>query len=157
MTDAGLQLDGVVSGGIATAATSTPTSFNSDFETSSGWTFTETTAGYGSGYITNGSIWGNPIAPSGLQTVVLRGAMSQTVSGFAPGVPYSLSFYAAQRPSLGGQTVQIKLDSTVIGTVTPDSTDYKLYRLPDFIPGAGSHVISISCQVSGDKAIFSRT
>ncbi|MFM7318143.1 MAG: LamG domain-containing protein, partial [bacterium] len=51
MADTDHKLDGTVIGGITTAATQTPASFYADFETSSGWSFTETTAGLGSTYV----------------------------------------------------------------------------------------------------------
>ena len=154
MMDVDHQLDGTVYGGISSVPTTSLASFNADFETGSGWAFTETTAGYGSFIVPNGSVYGNPIAPSGMQAVMLRGAMAQTVSGFTAGVPYTLSFYAAQRAGFANQTVQIKMDNTVIGTITPDSIDYKLYRLSDFIPGAGPHVLTFTSQNSGDRTIF---
>ena len=154
MMDVDHQLDGTVYGGISSVPTTSMASFNADFETGSGWAFTETTAGYGSFIVPNGSVYGNPISPGGMQAVMLRGAMSQTISGFTAGVPYTLSFYAAQRAGFANQTVQIKMDNTVIGTITPDSIDYKLYRLSDFIPGAGPHVLTFTSQNSGDRSIF---
>jgi hypothetical protein len=150
MTDVDQNLDGIVQGGITSVSTFAPsTSLNFDFETDSAWTNAE--------YLQNGDTnWWNPIAPYGNRAMIVRfNTKSQTITGFKPGVPYTLSFYAAQRSgSYGGQTLQFKLDGNVIGTVTPDSDSYKLYRLPDFITDAGSHLLEIVPAVSGDRSAY---
>ena len=151
MKDAGLQLDGFVNSGIASVSTSKPVAFNTDFETNSGWIWDNL-------YVNYGDLWKAPIAPSGTRAMVAGYTTnSQTITGFKPGQPYTLSFYAAQPSgSAYGQTIQIKLDNMLIGTVTPDSTNYKLYKLPDFITDAGSHVLSIvpTLGLDGTKYLF---
>src|ERR1035437_4488653 len=63
------------------------------------WTFSGST-GNGSRLIGNGSAFLNPNAPQGVQAAFVQehGTISQAISGFTPGTPYMISFFAAERP-----------------------------------------------------------
>jgi hypothetical protein len=88
----------------------------------------------------------NPNAPSGVQVAFLQGAgsMSQSVSLTAG--TYSIGFQAAQ----GGtaqthyQEIQVLVDGSQVGLVTPAGTSYALYQTPTFTVTAGTHTIQLA-------------
>jgi hypothetical protein len=108
---------------------------------SSPWTFSD-----GSGVAGNGSGFtdGNPDAPQGTQVAFLQGygSASQPVT-FDAGT-YSISFLAAQRQNVqySSQTFEVLIDDTVVGTYTPESTNYTGYATASFTVKAGSHTIT---------------
>jgi hypothetical protein len=86
---------------------------------------------------------GNPSAPDGTQVAFLKNnaAMSQSVylaAGF-----YNLSFMAAQRDKSQTQyqSLQIWVDSQLVGTITPTGTTYGTYQTSNFTVAAGLHAI----------------
>ena len=65
---------------------------------SASWVFSGA-SGSGSGLIANGSGFGNPNAPQGVQAAFLQsyGSISQMLYGFTPGTTYTITYSAAQR------------------------------------------------------------
>jgi hypothetical protein len=100
----------------------------------------------GSGVAGNGSGFtaGNPDAPQDTQVAFLQGygTASQSVT-FAAGT-YSLSFLAAQRGNVqySSQTIQVRVDGSVVGTFTPPGTSYSAYNTAGFTVAAGAHTIA---------------
>ncbi len=97
-------------------------------------------AGNGSGFTA-----GNPNAPQGSQVAFLQaaGTISQVVN-FATAGSYLIGVSAAQRGNKGtsNEEVQVLVDGTVAGTVTPASTSYATYTTASFNVTAGSHTIT---------------
>ena len=112
--------------------------------TGSAWSFNG-----GSGLAGNGSnfTFGNPNAPQGTQVAFLQftGSMSQSVN-FATTGSYQISFSAAQRGNFGTskEEVQVLVDGTVVGTITPTGTSYATYTTASFNVTAGSHTITFA-------------
>jgi hypothetical protein len=81
----------------------------------------------GSGLVGNGSAFGNPTAPQGVQAAFVQefGTISQAISGFTPGVTYTISFSAAERIS-SAQSWNVTVNGAVIASFNPQSsaTDY---------------------------------
>ena len=102
----------------------------------------------GAGVGANGSAFtaGNPSAPEGIQVAFLQGNgnMIQTIDMNA-GV-YSLSFEAAQRGAANkySQEIQVLVDGSPVGTVTPVNTDYTSYRTSIFSLTAGLHTVEFA-------------
>ncbi len=63
---------------------------------------------------------------------------------FAAAGSYLISFSAAQRGNFGtsNETVQVLVDGTVVGTITPAGTSYATYTTASFHVTAGSHTIT---------------
>ena len=95
------------------------------------------------GISANGSAFtaGNPNAPAGNQVAFIKqtGTMSESVE-MAAGV-YNLSFMAAQRAKYPSESIDILVDGTQVGTVTPGSTSYGHYETSSFTVSAGPHTI----------------
>ena len=110
--------------------------------TGSAWSFSGSAglAGNGSGFTA-----GNPNAPQGSQVAFLQetGTISQVVD-FAAASSYQISVSAAQRGNFGtsNEEVQVEVDGTVVGTITPASTSYATYTTASFNVTAGSHTIT---------------
>ena len=88
---------------------------------------------------------GNPNAPQGSQVAFLQdsGSISQTIN-FAAAGSYQLTFDAAQRENFpSDQSVQVLVDGTVVGTITPSGTTYGLYATSAFSVSAGAHTITL--------------
>jgi hypothetical protein len=107
------------------------------------WTFT------GSSGISNndsGFTGDNPPAPQGSQVAFLQktGSISQTLTGFASDVDYTISFEAAQRGGYPNQTINVTMDGVSIGTFTPSGTSYQLYTTNIFSPGPGPHLLEFT-------------
>jgi hypothetical protein len=83
------------------------------------WTFSGAT-GNGSGLVANGSAFGNPNAPQGVQAAFLQkyGAISQAISGFTPGANYTISFFAAERFN-NAQSWNVTVNGVVIASFNP--------------------------------------
>jgi hypothetical protein len=130
-----------------------------------GWTFTARSgiAANGSGFGVDGPGLGGggsgAPAPEGTQVGFLQqgeqgveAEISQSLSGFSAGDTYSFTFLAAQRPTserntdpinLFPQTIEVLLDSTPLGTFTPDSTSYTSFTTSSFtITDDLSHTLS---------------
>ena len=106
------------------------------------WTFTGS-----AGIAQNGSgmTAGNPGAPSGGQVAFIagNGGIGQTVNLIAG--TYTVSFLAAQRGDAQPQAQQIEVlvDGTPEGVITPINPDYRLYTSSNFTVTAGSHLIQL--------------
>jgi hypothetical protein len=119
----------------------------------SSWTF-----GGDAGIEHNGSAFGAANAPQGTQAAFLQrdgGCVSRAVSGWPAGT-HSVTMQVAQRGgSLGGQTLQVFIDSTLVGTVTPPSTSWTSYTSGTTTLTAGTHLIRIcGTAPSGDHTAF---
>ena len=83
------------------------------------WTFSGASPS-GSGLVANGSGFGNPNVPHGDQAAFIQeyGTISQAIFGLVPGITYTLTFSAAQRPG-NAETWNVKMDDAVIGSFQP--------------------------------------
>ncbi len=90
---------------------------------------------------------GNPNAPQGNQVALLQktGTASQSVYFSLPGT-YQISFSAAQRGNYitSKEIVQVLVDGTVVGTITPTGTSYATYTTGLFSVTAGYHTITFA-------------
>jgi len=123
--------------------------------------WTQITAGngqWGAGLVGDGSGYGNTDAPDGTQALLLKGygGAQQTLSGFAIGATYTLSFYAEGRTSssipnpfevtLGGAFLSFGIhastgaDST---TITPIGQTYNFYTSDPFTVTTASPLLEI--------------
>ena len=154
-------------------ATGQPTlALNPGFETPATTTFVYNPAGGSwsfvgqAGVATNGSLFtsGNPAAPQGLQVGVLQGtgSISQTFSGLAPGVKYTVTFAAAQRATgaswnLNGQTWNLAVNGAVVASFGPpqSATSYVDYNAT-FTATAATHTIAFAGTNlrGGDNTVF---
>ncbi len=114
------------------------------------WSFTG-----GGGQQRNGSAFGAPTAPEGVQTGLLQGdcSMFQTFTFTAQNL--AISFMAAQR-SGNKQTLDILFDDVVIGTIQPTSSAWAKYSTKTFTATAGDHKLTIKGTNSfgGDNSAF---
>jgi hypothetical protein len=101
----------------------------------------------------------NPNAPEGTQVAFLQGAdgtISQSVT-FVAGT-YAVHFLAAQRGTFnqGGQTFRVLVDGNVVGTFTPSSASYAVYKTAAFTVTAGPHTLTFEGQnpKDGDNTAF---
>jgi hypothetical protein len=121
------------------------------------WTFNGASPN-GSGIIANGSAFGNPNAPEGVQAAFVQefGSISQSLSGFVPGTNYTITFSAAERGG-NNQSWNIKTDNTVIGSYNPGSSaaSYSDYTAT-FTAAAITHTVSFvgTDLAGGDNTIF---
>jgi hypothetical protein len=110
----------------------------------------------GSGIVANGSAFGNPNAPLGVQAAFVQeyGQFSQTISGFMQGATYTLAYSAAQR-SGAGESWNVKIDNTVIQTNSPGGASYADYTAA-FATTAGSHTLTFvgTDLATGDNTVF---
>jgi predicted RecA/RadA family phage recombinase/DNA-directed RNA polymerase subunit K/omega len=98
----------------------------------------------GAGVCGNGSAFGNPPAPDGVQAAFLQSTGSMSQSVYLDGGTYSLSFLAAQRAGQRqSQEFEVLVDSAVVGTVTPTGATYGSYETSDFTVAAGTHTIEL--------------
>jgi hypothetical protein len=128
------------------------------------WTFTAQSGNNGSGITANGTLFNssNPNAPEGVQVAFLQSisTISQAISGFVPGAKYAVTFSAAQRAGQyqhGGQTWNLKLDNSLIGSFSPpaNATSYVDYTT-NFTATAATHTLSFvgTDLVGGDNTVF---
>jgi hypothetical protein len=119
----------------------------------SSWTF-----GGNAGIEHNGSAFGAANAPQGTQAAFLQnagGCVQRAVSGWPAGTHSVTMQVAARGGSLGGQTLQVFLDSVSVGTVTPSSTSWTSYTSGTTTLTAGTHLIKIcGTAPSGDHTAF---
>ncbi|NDP22956.1 MAG: T9SS type A sorting domain-containing protein, partial [Paludibacter sp.] len=117
----------------------------------SGWTFDGL-----SGVQKNGSAFGAPTAPDGIQTAVIQGSGSfyQDFT-FAAG-SYKITFYAAYRPiNTNTQSINVYCDDVLIGIIVPTSSaSYGYYSTNSFTVSAGSHRINFAGVLSTDNSTF---
>ena len=113
-----------------------------------GWTFSGSAAiTNGSGIVANSSAFSNPTAPEGVQAAFLQeyATISQAISGFMPGINYTINFAAAERSpgNHGGQSWNVMIDNTVVGSYQPgaSATTYANYSA-SFTASATVHTLS---------------
>jgi alpha-L-rhamnosidase len=157
--------------GNSTEVAATPTSIPdfsfetplvSDYQydpTNATWVFSGASPN-GSGLIANGSGFGNPPAPDGVQAAFVQsyGTISQTLSGFVPRTNYTVSYYAAQRSGAnqnGGESWNVLIDGAVIQTNQPGATSYTNYSAT-FTATAGTQTLSFAGTdlATGDNTVF---
>ena len=155
-----IKVNGLLNPGFEVPATSTYI-YN---PSGGGWTFTAQSGANGSGVTANNSAFssGNTNAPEGAQCAFLQGisTISQAVSGFIPGAKYNVTFAAAQRAyssANGGQTWQVRIDGTIIGTFIPlaNATNYVDYTT-NFTATATTHILKFvgTDLHGGDNTVF---
>ena len=145
----------------------TPTTGSYQYNPAGGsWTFTAQSGANGSGITANGSAFnsGNPSAPQGGQVAFLQGnaSISETLMGLIAGAIYQITFSAAQRNNIygqqKGQTWQLQLDGTVIGTYAPPETaqSYGDYSAFFTASTASSHTLAFvgTDTNGGDNTVF---
>jgi hypothetical protein len=96
------------------------------------------------------------------QAAYLQGATSvidQTIPGFVPGGQYTLSFYLGSRYYSGSydgnQTVEVMIDSQVIGTWSLVSyTPFTLETVNFTVATGGSHTLTFAGTATGDHTAF---
>ena len=112
------------------------------------------------GVSSNGSPFtaGNPNAPDGTQVALIKGTGSMSQSVNLTAGTYSLSILAAQRANYQAQyqSIEILVDGSEVGTVTPSSTNYALYVTSQFTVTAGIHTIQLVGlnPLGGDNTAF---
>lgn len=118
------------------------------------WVF----SGY-AGVTANGSGFtaSNPAAPQGKQVAFVQmspSSVSQTISFPATG-SYRLTVSAAQRGNWNQsrQVVQVYLDSTYVGSITPSSTSYQSISVT-FSASVGAHALSFRGTATDDSTVF---
>jgi len=123
------------------------------------WAFSGS-PGNGSGIVANGSGFGNPNAPEGVQAAFVQelGTISQTLSGLTPGTNYTIIYSAAQRGTgEGGESWNVTIDGTVIATNNPGSsaTSYVNYTAR-FTATSTTHTLAFvgTDLAGGDRTVF---
>jgi len=121
------------------------------------WTFGGTSPN-GSGLVGNGSLFANPSAPQGVQAAFVQenGSISQAISGFTPGINYTVSFLAAERPN-NAQSWNVTVNGTVIASFNPGSsaTSYVNYTASFTATAATQTVAFVGTDLAGgDNTIF---
>jgi hypothetical protein len=92
----------------------------------------------------NGSVFtsGNPTAPGGSQVAFIQGGASMSQSDYMDSGTYTLSLQAAQRAGQKQyQEIEVLVDGTQVGTITPTGTSYNAYQTSSFTVTAGMHTI----------------
>jgi fibronectin type 3 domain-containing protein len=128
------------------------------------WTFSGA-AGNGSGVTANNSPFtaGNAVAPQGVQVafVQVNGTISQALSGFVPGSTYTVKFMASQRQNKSGgqagQTFNLKVDNTVIGSIQPSQSVVSYVEFTNnFFATAATHTLAFvgTDAHGGDNTVF---
>jgi len=112
----------------------------------------------GSGIVGNGSLFGNPNAPQGVQAAFVQehGTISQAISGFTPGIIYTLSFLAAERFN-NNESWSVTVNGAVIASFNPGSsaTSYVNYTTTFTATAATETVAFVGTDLAGgDNTIF---
>jgi len=121
------------------------------------WTF-DGASPNGSGIVCNGSLFGNPSAPQGVQAAFVQehGTISQAISGFIPGINYTVSFFAAERPN-NAQSWNVTVNGTVIASFNPgaSATSYVNYTATFTATAATETVAFVGTDLAGgDNTVF---
>lgn len=122
--------------------------------TGSSWIF-----GTQTGIERNGDAFAAASAPQGVQAAFIQndsgqGCIQRAASGWTAG-SHSVSMQIAARGGgYGGQTLQVFLDSSSLGSVTPSSTGWTSYTSGTVSLTAGTHLIKICGTVAGDHTAF---
>lgn len=116
------------------------------------WTFRSN-----SGVQRNGSAFGAPIAPEGVQTAFFQGACDISQLVYFTAGTYKIIFKAAYRNSSGsGQGIDVSVNNNKVGsTIFPSSgTAFGKYESDLFTVPSGNQLIQISGTYNGDKTAF---
>lgn len=140
---------------VANSGFETPTTVGHIYNPTGGsWIFNSK-----SGIQRNGSAWGAPNAPQGVQTAFLQGAgtfgnIVQTINFVSAGT-YRLTFQAARRAGQI-QPLRVRIDGTQVGSLlTPASNAFALLTSSDFTVTVGNHTVMLEAtDSSGDKSTF---
>jgi hypothetical protein len=125
------------------------------------WTFSGSSPS-GSGILGNGSAFGNPAAPQGVQAAFVQstGTISQLLQGFSPGTTYTITFKAAQRSGSsqnGGESWNVMIDNTILASYNPgpSATTYVNYTA-SFTATSNAHTLSFvgTDLATGDNTVF---
>ena len=146
---------GIVNGSFETPSTSSYI-YN---PTGGSWTFAVS-----SGIQHNGSAWGAPNAPDGVQTAFLQdgtiggnGTISQSINLPSSGT-YTVSFQAALRAYQTSPTrmsFKVTFDSTVVGSFSPASRSFSSFTTTPISLTAGYHTLSfVGTGAAPDTADF---
>jgi hypothetical protein len=106
----------------------------------------------GAGIQHNGSAFGAPTAPDGVQTAFLQTTSNiyQTVN-FTSSGNFTVNFYAAARAGYTGGSFNVVVDSTNVGSFTPSSTSsFTSYVSSSISLSAGNHTINFNGTGTGD-------
>jgi hypothetical protein len=98
----------------------------------------------------------NPSAPDGSQVAFIQGTGSMSQPLYLNGGSYTLALDAAQRAGEAQyQEIEVLVDGTQIGTVTPGSSNYNAYQL-SFTASAGMHTLEFLGMdpLAGDSTAF---
>ena len=113
------------------------------------WTFSATNnvrpSPSGAGITGNGSGFssGNPNAPVGTQVAFIQGTGTISQSAYFVAGTYALTFDAAQRnnDNSSAQTIEVLVNGSDIGTITPSGTAYSSYTTGTYSFGNGNYTI----------------
>ena len=109
-----------------------------------GWSFSGS-----AGISSNGSGFtgANATAPQGNQVALIQaaGTISQSLTGFRPGLAYVVHFDAATRvgSSGGPSTFTVSINGTVLGTYKP-TTSYQAFTTLSFVPTSNSATLTFT-------------
>jgi fibronectin type 3 domain-containing protein len=113
------------------------------------------------GIVNNGSGFGNPTAPDGVQVAFLQGqggtngTITQSMT-FTAG-SHTLSFQACQRNfgGLNSQTIRVLIDGTQVSIITPSMASFETYTTTSFTTTAAAHTIQFAGgSTTGDQTAF---
>jgi hypothetical protein len=126
------------------------------------WTFNPTVSGVTftgrAGVQGNGSAWNFLAAPDGGQTGVLQtnsgagGSIAFAVSGLTPGAAYRASFFLAERPGYGAETVTVEFNGNAAGSFTTATTAFVKVTTASFTASAVTGTLTFSVPASGNSA-----
>jgi hypothetical protein len=134
-----LSTNGIVDGGFETPQLAKGASQAAP--TGSPWVYSGSAgvAHNGSSVTTN-----NPNSPDGLQVAYIKNGASISQSVGLVAGSYTVLFAAAQQASNQNQQIDVLVDGTAVGVITPVGTGYKLYETPNFtISLPGSHTVTL--------------
>ena len=146
--------------GIVNGSFETPSTSSYIYRPTGGsWTFAVS-----SGIQHNGSAWGAPNAPDGVQTAFLQdgttggnGTISQSINLPSSGT-YTVSFQAALRAYQTSPTrmsFKVTFDSTVVGSFSPASRSFSSFTTTPISLTAGYHTLSfVGTGAAPDTADF---
>jgi YD repeat-containing protein len=119
-----------------------------------GWTYNPTVTGVTftgrAGVQGNGSAFAFSNAPEGSQTGVMQtyggagGSIAFALSGLTPGSAYRASFFLAQRPGYGAETVTVSFDGVAAGSFTTGSTAFTQVTTTSFTASAAIGTLTFS-------------
>jgi alpha-L-rhamnosidase len=131
---------------------------NYEYDPSGGsWTFSGASPS-GSGIVANGSGFGNPNTPAGVQAAFIQetGTITQAIPGFTVGTNYVISFLAAERLN-DAQTWNVTVNGAVVASFNPGSnaTSYVTYTASFTATATTETVAFVGTDLAGgDNTVF---